>query len=177
MHNDVEKIIADGKKIDEMLTKTANRINSDYMNSELVFVPVLTGAMFFAADLARRLTMPLEIECIKASSYGNGTVSGKLSIELDIKADVSGKNVLLVEDIIDTGNTLFHMKRLFLERGAKSVRICTLLDKPARRTADISPDYRGMEIPDAFVVGYGLDYAEKYRNLPYIGILKREVYE
>lgn len=176
MHNDLEKIIADEKKIDEILTKIANRLNSDYMNKELLFIPVLTGSVFFAADLARRLTMPIKIECVKVSSYRNETVSGELCIELDTTADVSGKNVLLVEDIIDTGNTLSHMKKLFLGRGAASVKICTLLDKPSRRTADISADYIGMEIPNDFVVGYGLDYAEKYRNLPYIGILKKEIY-
>lgn len=177
MHNDIEKILADKNKIEEMLTKTANRINVDYMVEELVAVPILCGSMIFAADLVRRLNMPLSIECMKASSYRNSAVSGELMLTLDIERDMAGKNILIIEDIIDTGRTLHRIKNLLLERGAKSVRICTLLDKPARRAVDISADYVGMEIPDEFVVGYGLDYNEKYRNLPYIGILKREIYE
>lgn len=177
MHNDVQQIIIDEKKIDEIVTRLANQVNAEFEGEELVVVPVLSGAMIFMADLVRKLTMPMSIECIKVSSYGSGTVSGELTMRLDVSQDFSGRNVLIVEDIIDSGNTLLFLKNLFLSRGAKSVKTCAMLDKPSRRTANMQADYVGEKIPDEFVVGYGLDYDEKYRNLPYIGILKRDIYE
>lgn len=178
MHNDLKEIIVTTEEIDNILTRLANRLNIDYADDELVVITVLCGSMIFASDLVRRLTMPLTMECMKVSSYGNSSVSsGTLNVQLDVQHDIKGKKVLIIEDIIDTGNTLSHLKKYLEECQASDVKICAMLDKPSRRTNNISPDYCGMTIPDEFVVGYGLDYAEKYRNLPYIGILKKEIYE
>ena len=172
MHINIDHVIADRDKIEQILTRIANKLNSDFMGQEIVVMPVMCGAMIFASDLVRRLTMPLTIECIKVSSYGSGTVSGELSMELDTKADLTGKKILVIDDVIDSGNTLIYLKELFLSRGAETVKLCAMLDKPSRRTADVNADYVGMEIPDEFVVGFGLDFDGKYRNLPYVGVLK-----
>lgn len=178
MHKDVEKILVSEEQISETVTRIANDINHDLNGEPLLVIIILKGSTPFAMDLIRKLDMPVEIDFMQVSSYGKSTVSdGFIKIKRDIEQDVSSKNILIVEDIIDSGNTLYKLKTLFEERNAKSVRICTLLDKPSRRIVDVKVDYSGIEIPDEFAIGYGLDYDEQYRNLPYVGVLKRSVYE
>lgn len=178
MHKDVESILISEEKIKELVERVANEINDDLNGEPLLVVIILKGSTPFAMDLIKKLTMPVEIDFMQASSYGKSTASsGFINLKKDLEQDIKGKNILIVEDIIDSGNTLFKLKTLLEHRNAKSVRICTLLDKPLRRVVDVNVDYVGSEIPDEFVVGYGLDYNEQYRNLPYVGILKRCVYE
>lgn len=178
MHNDVEKILVDEEKIRDAVNRIAENLNRDIGDESLLVIIILKGSTPFAMDLIRKLNMPVQLDFMQVSSYGKSTESaGFINIKRDIEQDISGKNILIVEDIIDSGNTLYKLKTLFESRNAKSVRICTMLDKPSRRVVDVAVDYVGYEIPDEFVVGYGLDYDENYRNLPYIGVLKREVYE
>ncbi len=162
--------IIEEKDIKQKVKEIAQRISDDYKNSEnLVLVGVLKGAFIFLADLVRELKVPCEIDFIKVSSYGQTTESsGIVRIELDIKIDISGKDVIIVEDILDTGLTLKYIKELFLSRNPKSLKIAVLLDKYERRKVDIEVDYLGFKVPDKFLVGYGLDFAEKYRYLPYV---------
>ncbi len=177
MNKDIKSILLSEEKIAELTDALAKQINRDYADKELLFVIILKGSVVFAADLLRRLTVNVKIDFMQASSYGTSSVSsGSVKIKKDIENDAAGKNVLIVEDIVDSGNTLFKLKKLFEERNAASVKICTLLSKPERRETDVVCEYVGAEIPDEFVVGYGLDYNEQYRNLPYIGVLKPEVY-
>ena len=158
----------------------AEKITNDYKNSDkkLVLICILKGSLMFTAELMKRIDLPMELEFMKVSSYGSKTVSsGYINIHLDIKRDdMEDVDFIIIEDIIDSGKTLSHLVRYLKERGAASVKTCTLLDKPDRRAVDFTPDYCGATIPDEFVVGFGLDYNEKYRNLPYVGILKPEVY-
>lgn len=178
MHNDVEKILFSEEQIAEICKTLGNKITEDYKGKDLLAVGILKGSVIFFADVIRNIDLDLNIDFMVVSSYGAGsTTSGMVQILKDISVDIKGKNLLIVEDIVDTGVTLYNVKNVLLERGAASVKICTFLDKPSRRTADISADYIGAVVPDEFVVGYGLDYAEKYRNLPYLGVLKRQVYE
>ncbi len=178
MHKDVESILVSEEKIRETVAKIGSEINRDLKGEPLLVIVILKGSTPFAMDLIRTLDMPVELDFMQVSSYGKSTASdGFINVKRDIDEDVSGKNVLIVEDIIDSGNTLNKLKTLFEERKAKTVRICTMLDKPSRRVVDVKVDYSGIEIPDEFAVGYGLDYDEQYRNLPYIGVLKRSVYE
>lgn len=178
MHNDVEKILLSEEQIAEICKTLGKKITEDYKGKELLAVGILKGSVIFFADVIRNIDLDLNIDFMVVSSYGAGsTTSGMVQILKDISVDIKGKNLLIVEDIVDTGVTLYNVKNVLLERGAASVKICTFLDKPSRRTADISADYIGAVVPDEFVVGYGLDYAEKYRNLPYLGVLKRQVYE
>ena len=178
MHKDVESILVSEERIRETVNKIGDEINHDLNGEPLLVIIILKGSTPFAMDLIRTLDMPVEIDFMQVSSYGKSTeTAGFINIKRDLEQDVSGKNVLIVEDIIDSGNTLSKLKALFETRNAKSVRICTMLDKPSRRIVDVHVDYSGIEIPDEFAVGYGLDYAEQYRNLPYIGVLKRSVYE
>lgn len=160
---------------EELLSKTrelAARISEDYAGQDLLLVGVLKGGFMFLADLARELTIDVNLDFISCSSYGNATVSsGVVRILKDIDYDITGKHVLLVEDLIDTGLTLNYLKDLFAAKGCASVKVCTILDKPSRRKVRLDVDYEGIIIPDAFVVGYGLDFAEKYRNLPDVCIL------
>ncbi|MBE6577358.1 MAG: hypoxanthine phosphoribosyltransferase [Ruminococcaceae bacterium] len=180
MTNDIESILVSEQQIDEITTRIANEINSFYKNSEkkLVFICILKGSLMFSCELMKKITLPIEIDFMKVSSYGAKTVSsGVINIHLDIKRDdMADVDFIIIEDIVDSGKTLSHLVRYLAERGANSVKTCTLLDKPSRRTVDFTPDWCGMEIPDKFVVGFGLDYNEKYRNLPYVGVLKPEVY-
>ena len=180
MINDLKSILVTEKQIDEITTKIAAQITEDYKNSDkLVLVCILKGSLMFTTELMKKIPLRnLEVEFMKVSSYGSGTVSsGVLNIHLDIKReDLSDADFLIVEDIIDSGNTLYRLVKYLKERGANSVKTCTMLDKPERRQVEFTPDYCGVEIPDKFVVGFGLDYNEKYRNLPYVGILKPEVY-
>ncbi len=178
MHKDVERILVSEEKIALAVDKIASSLNNALCGEPLLVIIILKGSTPFAMDLIRKLQMPVQLDFMQASSYGTSTESaGFINIKRDIEQDVSGKNVLIVEDIIDSGNTLYKLKTLFESRNAKSVRICTMLDKPSRRVVDVDVDYVGYEIPDEFAVGYGLDYNEDYRHLPYIGVLKREVYE
>ena len=178
MHKDLDSILISEYQLEDIINNLADEINADFGNEELIMIVILKGSMLFASDLIRKLKMPVNLDFMKASSYGVGTKSSKVvNVTLDIKTDIEGKNVILVEDIIDSGNTLSNLKAMMLKRNPKCLKICTLLDKPDRREADIQPEYVGTIIPDEFVVGYGLDYAENYRQLPYIGILSRSVYE
>ena len=180
MNKDVAKILVSEEELDKIVTRLAKEIDADYSGGDknLVLVCILKGSIVFMGDLMKKLTAPLEIDCMKVSSYGRGTEStGSIHIYLDLmRPDLSKCDLLLIEDIIDSGNTLAYLINYLKMKGARSVRTCTLLDKPSRRKIDFTPDYRGVEIPDEFVVGYGLDYAEKYRALPYVGVLKPEVY-
>ena len=177
MHNDIAAIMFTKQEIDQMVYDIAHRINKDYAGEELVAIIIMKGSLMFAADLIRALTMNVKIDFMQVSSYGAGTEStGEIKIKKDCDIDLNGKNVLIIEDIIDSGRTLSLLRPVLESRGAKSVRITTLLSKPERRVVDIDVEYIGAEIPDEFVVGYGLDMDEKYRQMDYIGILKPEVY-
>lgn len=160
-------------EIEKKVSELATRISEDYGNEELVLVGVLKGAFVFLADLMRKLTIPCECSLIGVSSYeGESTSSGRIKLTYDLTSSVEKKSVLVVEDIVDTGLTLNFMKRQILLRHPKEIKVCALLDKPDRRKVDVEIDYLGFIIPDKFVVGYGLDYNEKYRNLPYIGYIE-----
>ena len=180
MHKDVEKILVDEKQLDEITTRMAKQIDEDYGRPDrhLLLVCILKGSLMFMSDLMKKINVPLEIDCMKVSSYGAGTVTGgTINIILDlIRPDLPNYDILIIEDIVDSGNTLSYLVKYLKVKGARSVRTCTLLDKPSRRKVEFVPDYVGLEIPDEFVIGYGLDYAEKYRALPYVGVLKPEVY-
>lgn len=166
----IEKYITEDQ-LEVKITELALKINNDYKNEELVIICILNGSFMFCADLIRKLDLDLIMEFMSASSYGESTdSSGTLDIRLDIERDIKGKNVLIVEDIVDTGLTLNKIKELLLGRGPKSLKIASLLHKPARKIHHVDIDYLGFEIEDKFVIGYGLDYANKYRELPYIGI-------
>jgi hypoxanthine phosphoribosyltransferase len=174
----IERILVSEAELDSAVRRLAEKINYDYKNEPIVLVIILKGSLVFATDLMKHLNMPMTIDFMQASSYGSGTASqGFINIKKDLETDVSGKNVLIIEDIIDSGNTLHKLKELLKERSPKSIRICTILDKPDRRVTDVEVEYSGIVIPDEFVVGYGLDYDEYYRNLPYVGVLKRSIYE
>ena len=178
MNNSVERILVSEEEINDIVTRLAREIDRDYAGKNLVLVCILKGSVVFMGDLMKKLTVPLEIDCMKVSSYGAGTQStGMIHIYLDLlRPDLSECDLLIIEDIIDSGNTLSYLVNYLLNKGARSVKTCTLLDKPSRRKVNFTPDYVGVEIPDEFVVGYGLDYAEKFRALPYVGVLKPEVY-
>jgi hypoxanthine phosphoribosyltransferase len=175
--DDIAEILVDEAAIAAKVRELGARITDDYRGKDLVLVSILKGALPFLADLMRQIPIPLSLDFLEVSSYGASTeTSGVVRILKDIANPIEARDVLVVEDILDTGHTLtFVVDHLRSQRPA-SVRLCTLLDKPARRIVPIDIDYRGFEIPDKFVVGYGLDYAEKYRNLPFIGVLKPEVY-
>lgn len=177
MHNDIKEILFTKQEIDLMVHRIASQINEEFEGEELIAVVILKGSMMFAADLVRCLTVNVKLDFLQASSYGSGTQSsGVINIKKDIDSDISGKNVLLIEDIIDSGNTLSLLKKEMQSRGAKTVKIASLLSKPDRRVVNVEVEYIGTEIPDEFVVGYGLDMDEKYRQMDYIGILKPEIY-
>ena len=180
-NNDIKSILITEAELEEITTRLANQITEDYKNStkKLVILTILKGSFVFSADLVRKIDLPMEFEFMKVSSYGSDTVSsGNLKISLDIsRNDLADLDILIIEDIIDSGFTLSNLKEYLKEKGAASVKVCALLDKPSRRKLPIKAEYMGTEIPDEFVVGYGLDYDEKYRNLPYVGILKPSVYE
>ena len=178
MHPDCERIMLTEEQLRSRAKEVAQAVDRDYVGKQPLVVGILKGSIIFYSDFIRFLTMPIELDFMAVSSYGSGAVSsGKLKIKKDLDSDVSGRDVIIVEDIIDSGFTLANLKALLLERGANSVKIVTLLNKAARREYDIAPDYNCFYIENEFVVGYGLDYDEKYRSLPYIGILKRSVYE
>ena len=178
LRDDVAKILIPEDVLQARIAELAQEINAVYTDEDRpLLVCVLKGAFMFLADLTRHLRMRHEIDFMETSSYGSGTVSsGVVRILLDLERNIEGRHVLIVEDIIDTGRTLDYITRNLRTRNPASLRVCTLLSKPARREIDVSIDFVGFEIPDEFVVGYGLDYAEIYRNLPFIGVLKKEVY-
>ena len=177
MHNDILKILVSQDEISNIVHGLADRISNDYKDKKLLMLCILKGAVVFMGDLMKSISIPTEIDFMKVSSYGNMTSSsGTVNIVLDLhRKDLSDLDILIVEDIIDSGRTLSYLVEYLKLKGAKSVKTCTMLDKPSRREVDFTPDYCGKTIPDEFVVGYGLDYAEAYRALPFIGILKPEV--
>ena len=179
MLNDIEKVYYSEEKLREIVERLGRQISEDYKDKNLLLVSVLKGSVIFMADLMRAITVPCAIDFMCVSSYANKTESsGVVKIIKDLDINLEGWDVLIVEDILDSGKTLSYIKSILLARNPKSIRICTLLDKPERRVVEgLVADYSGAEVPDEFVVGYGLDYDEKYRNLPFIGVLKREVYE
>ena len=176
----IEKILIDEKELDSIVTRIAGEIDRDYANSDkkILLLCILKGSVVFMGELMKKLTIPVEIDFMKVSSYGSGTTTGgRINILLDLhRNDLDKVDILIVEDIIDSGKTLSHLTKYLALKGAHSVKTVALLDKPSRREVTFDPDYVGKEIPDEFVVGFGLDYDEKLRNLPYVGILKREVY-
>ncbi len=177
MHDDVEEILLTEQQITERVAELGAQLAGDYQGRDPVLVSVLKGSIIFLADLVRSTPVPLSIDLMELSSYGASTKSsGQVRILKDLSGPIKGRDLIVVEDIIDTGLTLNYLLKYLRDRGPKSVRICCLLDKPARRLAEIEIDYRGFTIPDRFVIGYGLDYDERYRNLPYIGVLKPSVY-
>lgn len=180
MNTDVQRILISEEQIIEKVKEISKKIDRDYAGKDmrLVLLCILKGSVVFTGDLMKHVTVPVEIDFMKVSSYGNATkTTGNINILLDInRKDLAETDILIVEDIIDSGRTLSYLVEYLKLKGVHSVKTCTLLDKPARREVDFTPDYVGFEIPDEFVVGYGLDYAERYRALPYVGILKPEVY-
>lgn len=175
---DVERVLITEEEINKIVDKIAGEINRDFVGEEVYLVCIMKGSMIFTADLARRLNMPVYLDFMQVSSYNDGSkTSGNITIKRDLEMSVEGKNVIVVEDIVDSGHTLNTLKALLAARNAECVKLCSFLDKPSRREVAVKVDYVGMQIPDEFVIGYGLDYAQKYRNLPYVGILKRSVYE
>ena len=180
MNKDIAKILVSEEELDRITTRIAKEIDRDYSGEDkhLILVCILKGSIVFMGDLMKKITVPVEIDCMKASSYGAGTVTtGTVNIHLDlIRPDLNTCDLLIIEDIIDSGTTLSYLTKYLKGKGATSVRTCTLLDKPSRRRVDFVPDYCGAEIPDEFVVGYGLDYDEKYRALPYVGVLHPHIY-
>lgn len=178
LHDDVERVLLDEEAIRARLVELGRRISEDYAQEPPILVGVLKGAVMVMADLARQIELPVEMDWMAVSSYGSGTKSsGVVRILKDLGADISGRHVLIVEDIIDSGLTLKWLLSNLRSRGPASVRICTLLRKPEAARVEIDVTYVGFDIPNEFVVGYGLDYDETYRNLPYVGVLKRSVYE
>ena len=178
MMNDIQTVLFDEKSITQRVKELGQEVSRDYVGKNPILMGVLKGCFVFMADLARAITVPCQVDFMAVTSYGAGTTSsGSVKILKDMAEDIRGRHVLIVEDILDTGVTLFHLRKMLRQREPASVRICTFFDKPSRRTADITADYVGFTCPDEFIVGYGLDYAEQYRNLPFVGILKPSVYE
>lgn len=180
MSQDCDRILISTQELDAITTRLANEIQETYQSSprKLVLVVILKGSITFAADLMRKIQVPVQLEFMRVSSYGASTKqSGEIRLIMDLERDdLPETDLLVVEDIIDSGRTLSRLTQLLKNRNAGSIRTCTLLDKPSRREVDFTPDFCGAQIPDEFVVGYGLDYAEDYRHLPYVGVLKRSVY-
>ena len=176
--DDIRAVLFSEERLDGIVRSMGKRISEDYRDKNLLMVSVLKGSVVFMSDLMRSITIPCSIDFMAVSSYGSGTkTSGVVKIIKDLDIDLSGYDVLVVEDILDSGLTLSYILGLLQSRKPKSIRLCTLFDKPDRRTVDIQADYVGTVVPDEFIVGYGLDFDERYRNLPFVGILKPEVYE
>jgi hypoxanthine phosphoribosyltransferase len=177
LEKDIQEVLFSEERLARRVGEIAEQITQDYQGQEIMLISVLRGSFVFMADLCRRIDLPCTIDFMAVSSYGNGTSStGQVQITKDLSSDIAGKNIIVVEDILDSGNTLNYLLKVLEQRKPASIRLCTLLDKPERRVKPVEVHYTGFTIPDAFVVGYGLDYAEQYRNLPYIGVLKPEVY-
>ena len=180
MDADIERVLFTADDLRAKIAELGARISADYKDAEetVYCVGILKGAVVFYTDLVRSITLPVHFDFMIASSYGNATsTSGSVKILKDLDFDIEGKHLIVIEDIIDSGTTMHYLMRIFRERKPKSAKLCALLSKPSRRTAEVAIDYCGYEVPDEFLVGYGLDYAGKYRNLPYIGVLKPEIYQ
>jgi len=178
MKDDIKEILITEEQLQKKVTEMGRRISEDYKDKNLLMVSVLKGSVVFMSDLIRAIDIPVRLDFMSVSSYGSGVkTSGVVKIIKDLDIPIEGYDLLIVEDILDSGMTLGYLKEILNARGPKSMRIATLLDKPERRKVDITADYTGFTIPDQFVVGYGLDYSEKYRNLPFVGILDPKVYE
>ena len=170
---DKVKVMISEEEVNKKILELAEQINRDYAGKELKLICILKGSIFFTCELAKRITVPVTLDFMSVSSYGNATVSsGRVKIVKDLDESIAGENVLVVEDIIDSGNTLRYLLDLLGSRNPESIKLCTLLDKPDRRVTDVHVDYVGFTIPDKFVVGFGLDYEQHYRNLPYIGVVE-----
>ena len=177
IHDDVEEVLLSADALQARVAELGRQLSADYAGRDPVLVSVLKGSIVFLADLIRGMEIPLSLDLMEVSSYGAGTeTSGQVRILKDLSRSIEGREVIVVEDIIDTGLTLNYLLRYLAERNPATLRVCCLLDKPARRLAEIEIDYRGFTIPDRFVIGYGLDYDERYRNLPYVGVLRPSVY-
>ena len=178
MHPDVDSILISEEQIKKRIQELAVKLDKEYEGKRPLMVSILKGSVLFYADLLRAMSIPVEMDFMAISSYGAGAKSsGEVKLIKDLDRKIEGRDVVIVEDIIDSGYTLSYLKRMLYSRKPASVKICALLDKYARRVVPIEADFKGFDIEDEFVIGYGLDYAERYRNLPYIGILKRSVYE
>ncbi len=178
MNNDIERVLFTEEQLKERVAQLAAQINADYAGKRPILISVLRGSYIFMADLTRAITLPCTVDFMAVSSYGAGTTSsGQVKIVKDLTESIEDRDVIVVEDILDSGNTLTYLMKLLQARHPASIKLCTLLDKPSRRTQPIYANYVGFSVEDLFVVGYGLDYAEGYRNLPYIGVLKPCVYQ
>ena len=176
MTNDIEKVLISEAEIEAAVARIARQITEDYRDKDPIFVGVLKGCFIFMADLMRHVEVPCAMDFMAVSSYSGTSSTGAVKINKDLGQDIEGRHVIIVEDILDSGVTLSYLKHYLMGRNPASIRIATLLDKPSRRKAEVFADYSCFEVPDAFVVGYGLDYNQRYRNLPYIGVLKSEIY-
>lgn len=177
MHQDVEQILYTEEELRSRVKELGAQITADYYGRQPMLISVLRGSYIFMADLTRAINLDVTVDFMVVSSYGAGTVStGQVEIKKDLSDSIEGKDLIIVEDILDSGNTLFYLMKVLQARKPASIRLCTLMDKPDRRTKPITADYVGFTIPDAFIVGYGLDFDEKYRNLPYVGVLKPSAY-
>ncbi len=178
MLNDIERVLVSEEEISNTVKELGRRISEDYKGKNLLLVSVLKGAVVFMADIMRAITIPCEIDFMSVSSYGNGiNSSGVIKIEKDLGQSIENYDVLIVEDILDSGRSLNYTIEMLSLRNPKSIEICTLFDKPSRRQVEVDAKYIGITVPDEFIVGYGLDYAEKYRNLSYVGVVKPEIYK
>lgn len=178
LDQDIERVLFSQEQLQKRVAELGAAIDRDYRGKEPLLVSVLRGSFIFMADLMRSITLPCTVDFMAVSSYGKDTTSsGQVKIVKDLTDSIEGQDLIVVEDILDSGNTLYYLLQLLQARHPASVRLCTLLDKPSRRVKPVEVDYTGFSIPDEFVVGYGLDYAERYRNLPYIGVLRPSVYE
>ena len=178
LEKDIEKVLFSEEQLKERVKELGAQITADYAGKTPLIASVLRGSYVFMADLTRAIDLPISVDFMAVSSYGAGTSSsGQVQILKDLSDRIDGRDLIIVEDILDSGNTLYYLLDVLRARRPASIRICALMDKPERRTKPITADYVGFTIPDAFIVGYGLDYAERYRNLPYVGVLKPSVYE
>lgn len=178
MKNDIQSVLFSQEELEAIVKRLGSQISEDYKDKNLLLVSILKGSIVFMSDIMRSITLPCRIDFMAVSSYGSGiNSSGNVKIIKDLDISLEGYDLLIVEDILDSGRTLSSLMEILSTRKPKSIEICTLFDKPERREADVYAKYIGARVPDAFIVGYGLDYDEKYRNLPYVGVLKPEVYE
>lgn len=176
MHPDVERILYSQEEIADKVKEIASELDREYEGKNPIILCILNGSFIFTADLVRAMEISTEVDFAQVSSYGSGAVSGNLKIKKDLGKDIKGRHVVITEDILDTGNTLSALVELLEKREPASIKICALFDKPDRRVKDIEADFSGFVVPNEFLVGYGLDYAEAYRDLPYVGVLKPEIY-
>jgi hypoxanthine phosphoribosyltransferase len=178
MNDDIKKVLIGEDELRAIVKRLGEQITEDYKGKDVLLIGILKGSVIFMADLMRAIDLPCNIDFMAVSSYGSGTESsGRVKINKDLDNDIQGKDIIIIEDILDSGKTLYYIRDILSARKPASIKICTLFDKPERREADIKADYIGSLVPNEFIVGYGLDYAEYYRNLPFIGVLKESVYE